>query len=121
MTTSKPYHGKKEVVTYGRPTIGPRVYLVKGPSGWSESFDRKTSDKALADFLTPLNVIEVIEMFLQHLKLEGAKAVSWSDITGYLGRITSTKPDLIPNPAGVAFWAQAIMYEERREHEQGVN
>jgi hypothetical protein len=97
------------------------VYLVRGPSGWSESFERKLADRKLADFLSPLNAIEVIEAFLAHLKLEGAKAVSWSDIVSYLGHITKQDPDLIPEIVGVAMWGQAILYEDRLESEREAN
>lgn len=113
MTTHKKYHKPSEKVTYSRPVVGPRVYLVKGPSGWSESFDRKASDKAMLAFLAPLAVNTVLEAFLQHLKIEGARAISWSDVTGYLGRITQSDPDNIADAVGVAFWAHTMMFEEQ--------
>jgi hypothetical protein len=113
MTTQKPYH--KEPMAYGQPIIGPRTYLARGPSGWQESFDRKLADQRLMDFLKPLEVAQIIEAFLERLRLEGAKAISWADVTDYLGYIVKQDPDLIPEIVGIAMWAQTILHIERRD------
>jgi hypothetical protein len=110
---------KKETVSYGPPTIGPRTYLAKGPSGWPESFDRKATDEKLAQFLSPLEVSSVIETFLGWLRSEGAKAIAWSDVTEHLANVTNSKPDLVPDAAGVSLWAQTILH--KRALEAGAN
>jgi hypothetical protein len=117
MTAQKTYHKREEPVAYGKPTIGPRVYLVKGPSGWSESFERKATDAAMLAFLAPLAVPEVIEAFKEHLRLEGARAISWSDVVSYLAHLTQQDWKLIPENVSVAFWAQVILAETQ----QGAN
>jgi len=120
MTTRSPYQ-KKEPIAYGEPTIGPRTYLTKGPSGWPESFDRKKTDKRLVDFLNPLTVEKVIDLFLRDLKIKGAKAISWSDVSGYLGHLTSQDPDLIPEECSVSLWAQTKLYIKNQQRAEGAN
>jgi hypothetical protein len=119
MTTRKPYHGQDGPVTFGRPTIGPRVYLVKGPSGWSETYDRKLADRALETFIAPLALDDLIETFLIAVRLEaqerGARnmVVIWEDVVNYLARITKQNAKAVPEIVGVSFWAQSILYEEQ--------
>lgn len=119
MTTRKPYHGQDGPVTFGRPTIGPRVYLVKGPSGWSETYDRKRADKALVDFVAPLEVNQLIDAFLASIRLARAETprlvADWGDVVEYLAKITQQSTKTIPEIIAVAFWAQTILYEEQKE------
>lgn len=121
MTTRKPYHGKEGPVIFGRPTIGPRVYLVRGPSGWSETFNRKLADVALVKFITPLDVEELVSAFLtaMHLeRLERPRAIAdWDDVAGYLSKITKQPTKAIPEIVVVAFWAHVILHED----EEGTN
>jgi len=116
MTTRKPYHGDDGPVTFTRPTIGPRVYLVKGPSGWSETYIRKLADTALAKFIAPLDLGEVIGAFLTAMRLE-AREENWEDVIGYLAKITQQSSKTIPEIVGVAFWAQALLHDEQ----EGIN
>jgi hypothetical protein len=116
MTTSKPYHGPNQTVAFGRPTIGPRVYLVEGTSGWAETFQRKLADKAVIDFLAPLDVEDVLETFSGEVRL-GDRSESWGDVLDFLGKITGQKPSSIPDIVGVGFWAQLVL----REQQQGTN
>jgi len=117
MTTKESYHRQGEPVTYGKPVIGPRVYLVKGPSGWSEAFDRKASDAKMVEFLAPLVVRDLIPVFKDRMRVEGAKAYSWSDIMGWLAGRTTTDQRSIPDAVAIAFWAHVIMFDEA----QGAN
>ena len=112
MTTRKTYHGREEPVTFGKPTIGPRVYLATGPSGWPEAFDRKRADAELAKFLHPITPDELVEPFIEAMRLEGAKAYSWSDVMNYIAKITQIDWKLIPPAIGVAFWAHVIEFKE---------
>jgi hypothetical protein len=122
MATRKHYHGRRGggdgPVVFGRPTIGPRVYLVRGPSGWSETYDRKLADAALAKFLHPLAVAAVISPFLTKIRLE-AREETWADCVEHLTKITQIDPKAIPEIVIVAFWAQAMLLEE--EEEEGTN
>lgn len=108
MTTTKPYHAPHTSVTFGRPTVGPKVYLVRGPSGWPEQFVRKTADKALEVFLAPLDVLDVLASFATAMKLEGREE-AWGDVLGHLAKITGTREQLISNTVGVAFWGRYIV------------
>ncbi len=119
MTTRKPYHGKDGPVIFGRPTIGPRVYLVRGPSGWSETFNRKLADVALVKFITPLDIGELVSAFLTAMQLERLErpraVVDWDDVTSYIAKITKQPVKAIPEIVVVAFWAQVILHEDQEE------
>lgn len=120
MTTRKHYHGGggggDGPIVFERPTIGPRVYLVKGPSGWSETYDRKRADAALAKLLAPLTIASVVSPFLKKIRLE-AREETWADCVAHLVKITQLDSKAIPEIVIVAFWAQAILFEE----EEGTN
>ena len=110
-TTRKPYHGQDGPVTFGRPTIGPRVYLVRGPSGWSETYDRKQADAALAKFIAPLDLRDVISTFVTAVRLEDEEE-TWADVMNHLAKLTQQAARAIPEIIGVAFWASVILHEE---------
>jgi hypothetical protein len=113
-TTRKPYHGKDGPVTFGRPTIGPRVYLVKGPSGWSETYERKLADAALTKFVSPLDVVEICDALLTAIQLEKCEE-TWHDILDYLAKLTQQNAKTIPEIVVVALWAKMILHEETKE------
>jgi len=119
MTAQKSYHGQDRSVAFDRPVIGPRGYLAKGPSGWLEIFPRKVADKALAEFVAPLDLGEVLETFATSMKLTYAngrkREENWKDVTSYLGALTQQDPKRIPEIVGVAFWAQLLLHDEHRE------
>ena len=97
-------------MTFTRPTVGPKVYLSRGPSGHNETFPRAAADHALATLLgTRLKL--TIDGFIRKMLLE-QKHESWSDVIGYLGEMTKLDPDAMPVDVAVAFWAQV---EEKRE------
>jgi hypothetical protein len=118
MTTRKHYHGGRGdgdgPVVFGRPTIGPRVYLVRGPSGWSETYDRKLADAALAKFLAPLAIANVVALFLKKIRLE-ADEETWAGCVEHLAKITQADSRTIPEIVVVAFWAQTQLLEEQEE------
>lgn len=116
LTATRNYHGEDELVAFARPVIGPRVYVAKGPSGWSESFPRKIADKALVDFVAPLDLGEVLQTFQTSMALS-TREEHWGDVTSYLGGLTQLDPKAIPKIVGVAFWAQLLLHEEQ----QGTN
>jgi len=108
MTTPKPYHALKPSVAFGKPTVGPRVYLARGPSGWPEQFSRKLADKALDDFLAPLSVEEVLQTFTATMQLE-SREETWGDVTGHLAKIVETPVKNIPEIVSVAFWGRYVI------------
>jgi hypothetical protein len=115
VATRKHYRGDKRLV-FGRPTIGPRVYLVKGPSGWSETYNRQLADAALVKLLAPLAVASVVSPFLTKMQLE-AREETWADCMEHLAKITQLSADAIPDIVVVAFWGQTILFEQ----EEGAN
>ena len=108
MTTPKHYHAPKTSVTFGKPAVGPKIYLSKGPSGWPEQFPRKLADKALDDFLAPLDTNTVLQTFRITMQLE-ARDETWGDVTAHLTKITGTAEKLIPGNVSVAFWGRYIL------------
>jgi hypothetical protein len=116
MTTSKPYHGPNQPVAFSKPTIGPRVYLVEGGSGWPETFSRKLADQAAIDFLAPLVIEVVLQAFQQAMQLE-TRGETWGDIIGFLAKITQQSSNAIPEIVGVGFWGRFLLFEQQ----QGAN
>ncbi|MGH7176521.1 MAG: hypothetical protein ACREJC_03985 [Tepidisphaeraceae bacterium] len=117
MATNKPYHGGAPTVMFKAPTVGPHMYLAEGTiSGWPEAFDRAEADRALVDFIAPLEMAELAPTFDTAIKLE-ARGINWSDITGFLAKITGQPEDLVPTNVAVAFWAQYLLFETQ----QGTN
>ena len=95
---------------FGRPIIGPKCYLARGPSGHAETFRRPAADLALGSFVGDRLSIAV-EGFLRKMKLAG-RPEEWSDVIDYIGEFTKTDADLVPIDVSVAFWARTI---EQRE------
>lgn len=100
-------------VTFGRPTIGPRDYVsINVTSGWPECFERKVSDHKLAEFLGgEITVHEALDNFCEFVELKHGGRCSYSDVLGYLGRITKTEPEDISYQVVIALWAQMVIRE----------
>ncbi len=94
-------------VTFRRPTIGPKAYLVRGPSGWVEAFPREPSDRALTALLGTMPLQTALDGFLTRQTLTRDQ-MEWEMIRSYLAEICHHPRDLIPDAAGVAFWCQAV-------------
>jgi hypothetical protein len=103
MTTQKTYHAQASSVTFGRPTVGPRVYLTTGPSGWPETFSRATADRTLKEFLDPVELDEALSTFHDAMALEGREE-TWEDVADHLSRVTHQPRASIPRVVVVAFW-----------------
>jgi hypothetical protein len=116
MTTTKPYHGRDSTVAFKKPTVGARVYIVESMTGWPETHNRKAADEAIAKFLAPLSVDEVLRAFQTAIELE-TWAENWDGVLGFLGEITDHPTALIPDIVGVGFWGQLTMLE----HQRGAN
>jgi hypothetical protein len=110
MTTRKPYQKAQGSVTFGEPTIGPRVYLVRGPSGWPETFQRESADQALTDFLSPLDRTSVIHAFSTTLRVEHRTQMTWETVAAYLAKVTNCPGQIVPEAATVAFWGLWLLY-----------
>ena len=103
--------------TFGRPIIGVRDYVsVNHASGWPESFCRKEADAKLQEFVgSALPVGELLDNFTEMVDLKHGGRCTWSDVTGYLGRITKTSPDSISYTVAVAFWGQMVVREQANQ------
>lgn len=108
----------KETVTYNAPVIAPKVYIVKTSAHWPETFDRKKVDAELVEFLKPLDVAEVVTMFIENRALgekHADRIIAWHTIVGYLARTMSIRHDLVPHTVGVAFWAHVVLANKNNE------
>ena len=91
-------------MTFSRPTIGPKVYLSRGPSGNAETFPRPSADRELEMYLGKVKVRIAIDGFIRKMLLE-RRAENWSDVIGYLSELTKLDADLVPLDVAVSFWA----------------
>jgi hypothetical protein len=105
----------KKLAALSPPTIGPRDYVCRGPSGWPEAYDREESDEMLMELLANVPLTVAISSFIEsdQVRREG---LIWPVVLAFLSRITQTDVDRIPLPAAVAFWAKAI-----KEHKEQRN
>lgn len=92
------------------PTIGKSVYLVKGPSGWTETFKREKLDRELVAFICPLALADAVDLFITARELSDNKdPTNWFTIVGFLGRTMGVSPRAVPHTVGIAFWAAILL------------
>lgn len=104
------------------PVVGPKVYITKGPSGWPETFLRKTADAKLEAFLDAIapgaTVGELVDMFIVTRELaDKPEPTNWFTVIGFVARRLILKPSDIPHEIGVAFWGKIVIASTAR----GVN
>lgn len=95
-------------MTFTRPKVGAKVYLSKGPSGHSETFERNRCDNELELFLggSAARMHIAVEGFLRKMLLD-RKIEGWSEIIEYLAEWAGfPNGDLVPINIAVAFWAK---------------
>lgn len=109
-------------VIFGKPSITPKAYITKGPSGWPEVFDRKKADAALALFVQPVDLEEFVELFVAQRELatsDGDKRITnWHTIVGFIARTMNCAPRDVPHEAAVALWGRLIIAQLNRDAEQ---
>lgn len=91
------------------PSVGPKVYITKGPSGWTETFSRIKADAELAALVAPTTIVEMVDLFLLNRELKKTPT-DWYTVTGFLGRMTNASPKAIPHPAAIALWGHVVLY-----------
>lgn len=102
-------------VSFSCPTITPKHYMVKGPSGWPETFERKKLDAELAVFLSPVPPKEMADVFLQsRALLDKPEPATWFTVIGFLGRTLGVSPRAIPGTVSIAFWAAIVLAEREK-------
>jgi hypothetical protein len=104
-----------ESVSFSCPTIAPKHYIVKGPSGWTETFDRKTLDDELARFISPAEPRALADVFVtQRAVADKPDPVNWHTIVGFLGRVLGHSPRAVPATVGIAFWAHVELFKREQ-------
>lgn len=104
---------KRGPIAFTRPTVGPKVYVTKGPSGWPETYQRAHADLALAEFINPLSLEELVNNFWTKVDLErteDSQEETWSQVLVFLAKVTNTANYLqVPEMVAVAFWGKALL------------
>jgi hypothetical protein len=90
------------------PTVGPRVYITRGPSGWTETFKRADLDKELERFVDPHRVPELVDAFLMARDVADTPT-DWFTVVGFLARTTACAPANVPHTVAIAFWGHVVM------------
>jgi len=97
-------------LTFSVPQIAPKVYIVKGPSGWPETFKRDVVDRELAGFTHPAPVDALVDLFVTRRQLaEKPEPTSWHTVIGFLGRTMNCPPNAVPHTVGIAFWGRVVL------------
>lgn len=100
------------MVSFGRPTIGPRAYLALGPSNWFETFPRKAADEALQKLLGDIPLGIVVESLLRQQKTT-KELVDWNRILDHLEPLLKVERDVIEPRAVIALWAAVVTEHEK--------
>lgn len=101
-------------VCFTKPTIGPRAYVVAGPSGWAETFARKEADHALTVFLGRVPLTNAIEGYRRQRYNDGTFHYDWTSIVDYLAGLIGGDRKRFPHEVGVAFWANLLLDDEKK-------
>lgn len=96
----------EDTLAFSCPQIAPKHYIVKGPSGWTETFLRAPLDAELVSFLAPVPPRDMAGIFIDMRALiEKPEPANWYTVVGFLGRTLGVNPRSIPHTVGIAFWA----------------
>jgi len=93
------------VVNFSKPTIGPRMYMSLGPSGWVEAFPRREADAELK--LLVDHPALAVEAFIRARRTD-KQPVSYTLIIEFLAALCMRPAELLPTSAIIAFWAGVI-------------
>lgn len=96
---------EKKPILAGPPIVGPKEYVVKGPSGWPEIYSRIEADAMLIGFLKEFPLQLAISTFLDTNKT----GVLLENIQSHLclvGKINDAA--LLTLPIIVSFWAKIL-------------
>lgn len=96
------------MVSFGKPTIGARVYLVAGPSAMLETFPRRLADEALKRLLGSVPVSLAVEGFVR-ARRNDKQAPSWALATDYLSGLCRVPEGAMEPAAIISFWAAVIL------------
>lgn len=94
-------------ISYTLPTMGPKAYTARGPSGWTETFARKAADARLQHLLGEVPVAVAVEGFRNRCALAHTPA-EWYSVQTYLGELAHIDAKLVPDEAIVALWCQVL-------------
>jgi len=96
-------------VTFSCPTVAPRNYVTRGPSGWPETFKRDAADHELAKFIAPVDIDALVDVFvLRRETADKKESTDWHTVIGFLSRTMGVSPRMIPPIVGVAFWGRVV-------------
>lgn len=107
-------------LSFSCPTVGPKDYVTKGPSGWPEAFRRQVIDAKLEAFVKAqaptMRLAELVDLFvLRRENSEDQEPTGWFTITGFLARMLNTHPASVPHECAIAFWGQVVVATASRD------
>lgn len=106
-------------VAFTVPIIGPKDYVVKGPSGWPEAFRRQKVDAQLDAFVASvasgIDVADIVEIFVVRRELaEKPEPMNWHSVLGFLARQLNMHPHDIPAECVISFWGRIVIEQLAR-------
>lgn len=101
-------------VSFAKPTISARAYVSRGPSGWPETFKRDVADKALLAFIAPVDLDQLLDVFILQREVSEQKIPDWHTVIGFLARSMQTTPKQVPHQVGIAFWGRYLLALQQR-------
>jgi hypothetical protein len=104
-------------IEYYCPKVTPKVLLVKGPSGWVETFKRAQVDQELVTFMSPAPIDQVVGLFIKiRESADEPEPTTWQTVIGFIGRTMGCTPLAVPHTVGLAFWARVVLASQERAH-----
>lgn len=105
---------------FTRPIIGPKVYMVKDPSGWVGTYKRAALDAELIEFCEPTSIGVLVDAFLTTRSLAEPDAkgkvapATWFTVKFFLARHLDVPVDTLPITVVIGFWGRVVLAQTPR-------
>lgn len=106
-------------ICFTAPIVGPKDYVLKGLSGWPETFRRKLVDTQFETFLKrvapTIGADELVDVFVARRELlEDPEPTTWHTVLGFLARTLNMHPHEIPPECAISFWGRIVIEQLAR-------
>ena len=92
-------------MTFTRPKSGPKVYVTRGPSGHTETFNRCAADAKLTLLLGDAKLRISVEGFIRKMTLDHSFIERWDHVRDFLAEMSGLHVDHLALDVIIAFWA----------------
>lgn len=96
------------MVNFGKPSIGPRMYMTNEASGAIIAFPRRLADEALKQLLGTIPATLAAEGFVRG-RQKDRQEPTWKMLVDYLVGLTRIPETAMDPAAVVAFWAWVLL------------